>query len=92
MIFNGKVKNGSEKMLQFCNWNLYENFMNLQSCETNNLGQKYHFNAIFMARSKVYHKEKGGGLLPSLGHVKRMSSREVYDPKLLPFLLITSII
>ncbi len=51
--------------------------MNLQSCETNNLGQKNHFNVIFMVRSKVYHKEEIGGLLPSLRHVKIMSSREV---------------
>lgn len=66
--------------------------MNLQSCETNNLGQKNHFNVIFMVRSKVYHKEEGGGLPPSLEHVKIMNSSEVDDPKLVPFLLITSII
>jgi hypothetical protein len=45
-----------------------------------------------MVRSKVYHKEEGGGLPPSLEHVKIMNSSEVDDPKLVPFLLITSII
>jgi hypothetical protein len=66
--------------------------MNLQGCESNNLGQKNHFNVIFMVKSKVYHKEEGGGLLPNLGHLKIMSSREVYDSKLVPFLLIISIV
>ncbi len=79
-------------LLKFCNWNLYEKIMNVQSCEINNFKQKNHFNAIFMVRSKIYHKEEGGGLLTNLGHVKIMSLRGVYDPKSIPFLLITSII
>jgi hypothetical protein len=38
-----------------------------------------------MVSSGINYKEEGGGLLPILSHVSVMMSKQVYDPKFVPF-------
>jgi hypothetical protein len=40
------------------------------------------FNVLFVVNHKMYYKEDGDGLFPSLGHVSVISPKQVYDPKL----------
>jgi hypothetical protein len=46
---------------------------------------KIHFNVIPMVRSGINYKKEGGGLFPILSHASVMSSKQLYDPKLVPF-------
>jgi hypothetical protein len=42
------------------------------------------------ANHEVYHKEEGGDFLPNLNHVNVVNPKQVYDPKLISFALITT--
>lgn len=73
--------------------------MNSQSCEIHNvgivgfpfmsLGEKNHFNAMPMGRSKLYYKEEGGS-----SPMSKLCecTKQICDPKLIPFSLTTCIV
>ncbi len=78
--------------LKLFNHSSYEEIMNFQNHGSHNLRilglsvgslRKFsHFDALFVINHKMYYKEEGGGLFPSLGHVNVISLRQVHDPKL----------
>jgi hypothetical protein len=92
---------GLKHLSKFINWISYEKVMNTQNYGTHNLRilrlllriikKKNHFNVILMVRFRINYKEEGGGLLQILSHVNVMSSKQVYNPKLVPFWLTTYI-
>jgi hypothetical protein len=67
--------------------------MNLQSHGNHNLRtlglsfgslRKFsHFDVLFVVNHKMYYKEEGGALFPSLSHVNVISPRQIHDPKLI---------
>jgi hypothetical protein len=68
--------------------------MNMQNCKIHNLrilelsfgnsGRKSHFSLVLMMKSKVYYKELGEGLFPSIGHVNILNPKQDCNPKLAP--------
>jgi hypothetical protein len=68
--------------------------MNMQNCKIHNLrilelsfgnsGIKNHFNLVLMMRSKIYYREEGEGLFPSIGHVNILNPKQDCNPKLAP--------
>jgi len=64
---------------------------NLQISELTlgNFEKKIHFNVGLIERSRI---EEGGGLLPNSNYANVMNPKQIYNPKLSSFSLITYII